>query len=202
MTAENITIAGQHMDLGASLKTFCEEKIAELDKYFDKVTTADISFTHEGPKFEAEVTAHANGIILRAIGLGEDAYVAMTDATNKLEKQLQKYKGRLKKHIRRRQQHEGRIADMQKLAAAVSVVEETGFNDTLEDDNWFEAFAPQVKHREVNDISPMSVDEAIMQMDLLHKPAFLFQNVQTGEMNMIYRDTDHSIKWVEAHHQT
>ena len=53
-----------------------------------------------------------------------------------------------------------------------------------------------VKHKEVTHVEAMSVDEAVMQMDLLHKPAYLFQNASTGTLNVVYRDVDGSVRWV------
>jgi hypothetical protein len=42
----------------------------------------------------------------------------------------------------------------------------------------------------------MSVDEAVMQMDLLHKPAYMFLNAKSGKMNMVYRESEGRIRWI------
>ena len=191
-----ITIAGVHMDTGSTLQAHCEEKLVVLKKYFEHVLEIDVAFNDEGVNTEAEVSLFANGIHLHATGVGADAYQAIDDAASKLERQLQKYKGRLNKHIKRRQHNEEKLKVLESLAVVHHSVDDEQDDDTSEE-TWLEDYAPKVNKKTVSKVAPMSVDEAIMQMDLLHKPAFLFQNAQTGTLNVVYREGDGSVKWVE-----
>ncbi|MDD9912827.1 MAG: ribosome-associated translation inhibitor RaiA [Alphaproteobacteria bacterium] len=191
-----LNIAGLHMETGDSLKQHCEDRMLTLKKYFDQVLEVDVSCHEERGKHLAEVTVHASGIYLRALGEGDDFYQAISDAETKLERQLQRYKGRLQKHRKRRQHDNSKLKDMQALAAVHHTVEEDSLEEAPADEAWFAEFAPTIRHKEVKKIDPMSVDEAVMQMDLLHKPAYLFQNAQTGTLNVVYRDTDGSVRWV------
>ena len=194
-----LTIAGLHMETGNSLQTHTEEKLLGLKKYFDQVIDVDVSFEQVGHRNLAEVAVQASGTHLRAIGEGNDFFLAMDDAAQKLEKQLQKYKGRLNKHIQRRQHTHAKEAVLESLATVHKTVNEDKLNtdlDNLPEADWIKDFAPVVKHKELKKLDPMTVDEAIMKMDLLHKPAFLFQNEETGQLDVVYREESGAVKWV------
>lgn len=194
-----LTIAGLHMEIGNSLHIHTETKLLDLKKYFEHVIDVDVSFEQLGHRNLAEVVIQANGTHLRAIGEGTDFYGAIDDSVNKLEKQLQKYKGRLNKHIQRRQHTHAKEAVLESLAAIHKTMNEEKMNQDLNDmpeADWIKDFAPVVKHKELKTLDPMTVDEAIMKMDLLHKPAFLFQNEETGQLDVVYREDGGAIKWV------
>lgn len=190
-----LTITGVHMDVGAALKTHTEEKLQDLKKHFEHVIDVHVAYSHiDGQRHHADVTIHANGINLRAEGRGSDAYTALDDANKKLTKQLDKYKGRLQKHRHRREKFAEQIAAIAPLKFEDATVEESHLDGM--DADAFAEFAPDVVKKEVGQIVPMSVDEAVMQMDLLHKPAFLFLNAKSGKLNMVYREGDSTVRWV------
>jgi putative sigma-54 modulation protein len=190
-----LTIAGLHVETGEALQTHCEEKMRELKKFFEHVIDVDVSLREERGQHLAEATVHANGVHLRAIGEGRDFYTAIDDAEAKLTRQLKRYKGRMNKHLKNRVTHAERLEKLAKLEAVHHTVEEESLENVPDD--WFADLAPVIRHKEVKDIEPMNVDDAVMQMDLLHKPAYLFQNAQTGNLNVVYRDSDGSVRWVE-----
>lgn len=192
-----LTITGLHMDTGATLKTRTEEKMEGLTTYFDKINDVHVVFVnepHHQHLHKAEVRVHANGIVLQAEGTGIDWYGALDDVYSKLQKQLEKYKGRLQKHRERR----AKYAKQLNAVTAISIEDHAMAEDTLEDmaEDLFAEFAPEIVKKEVSRLEPMSVDEAVMQMDLLHKPAFLFLNARSGELNMVYREQDRTVRWI------
>jgi putative sigma-54 modulation protein len=192
-----ITTAGVHMELGDALQSHVADKAAVLAHHFEKVNSVHAAFVQDGHHHhlhEAELTVKANGVMLHASGHGVDWYGALDEATAKLVRQLEKYKGRLGKHRERRAQFKEHLKDLGPLALEDHLVED----ETLEGfpTDLFAEFAPKVAKKEVSEIAPMSIDEAVMQMDLLHKPAFLFKNAQTGVLNMVYREGEGAVRWV------
>lgn len=193
----NITTTGLHMETGTALQAYVTERMAGLKKTFEQVIDVHVAFTHEGHHHHlhhAAATVHANGITLHAAGSGIDWYAALDDATTKIERQLDKYKGRLNKHRERRRKY----SEQMKNILPISVEDATVSEDVLEGapENMFAEFAPDVVKKEVSKIAPMSIDEAVMQMDLLHKPAYLFLNAGTGQLNMVYREGDNTVRWI------
>jgi putative sigma-54 modulation protein len=197
----HVTVTGVHMATGPALQTHAEAKAAELAHHFEKINDVHVAFVQEAHHHHlhgAVLTVQANGLALRAEGQGIDWYAALDDATAKLVRQLDKYKGRLNKHRERRAQFKERLKDMGPLAFEETVLDDAKLEDAPTDmfaANFIE-FAPKINKKEVTTIAAMSLDEAVMQMDLLHKPAFLFINAQTGAYNMVYREGDNAVKWV------
>lgn len=194
----NLTITGLHMETGDALKAHAETRMLDLKKYFEHVIDVSVTYlapAHHRNEHVAEISVHANGIHLHAEGNGNDFYIATDDATQKLVKQLQKYKGRLNKHRARRAEFAEQLKNVTPLEVVDHEVDEPKLEDVAAD--LFAEMTPEITKKSVSKIIPMSVDEAVMQMDLLHKPAFLFQNARTGKLNVVYREKDNKVKWVE-----
>jgi putative sigma-54 modulation protein len=193
-----IKVAGVHFQVGESLTTHCEEKLAELDKFSVNAVSSDVTFTKSTTANEvvAEVVIMTAGLTVRAKGVQEDAYAAFDEAFEKAENQVAKYKDRMKKHSRRREESV-RFAEVPVLEAQESVISA----DSLEEapDDIFAEYLPKIEHKEVKNIQTLSVDEAVMQMDLLHVNFFIFQNASTSQLNIVYREEDDSnrIGWIE-----
>lgn len=191
----DINISGVHMDLGTALQEHTRGKIADIQHYFDQVQRVEVYFKDTGHgKCEADLVVHASGIVLRAEAEGGESYAALDAAFAKVVVQLKKYKGRLGKHRERRQKYGEKFAGVAPMAMEDSHVEEDQLDGVPHD--LFADFAPQVVKKDVSEIAPMSVDEAVMQMDLLHKPAYLFLNARTGTLNMVYREKGNVVRWV------
>lgn len=191
-----VTVSGVHMDTGKVLREHAEERMKELKQYFDQVMDVNVTFVQEAHHHNihvADVTVHVSGLTLHGEGHGIDWYAALDDAATKLLRQLDKYKGRLHKHREKQRKHKETVKDMGPMA-----FEEAAVTDEILEgiDGVFNEFAPEIVRKEVSKIAPMSVDDAVMQMDLLHKPAFLFLNASTGKLNMVYREGGNTVRWV------
>lgn len=193
----DIKITGIHMETGPALQDHTRQRLTGLTKHFSHVLNVTVHFvqeSHHHHLHQATITVHANGITLRAEGNGIDWHASIDDAAEKLERQLDRYKGRLHKHVERRQHY----AESKKSMAGMEL-EDTTLDDAGLDAfpiNPFEEFAPKIVKKDVSRVAPMSVDEAVLQMDLLHKPAFLFLNATTGALNMVYREADNAVRWI------
>jgi putative sigma-54 modulation protein len=193
----HLSIAGVHMETSEALRAHTEERVKSIKAFFDQVIDVNVKFVHDTKHAHmhlADVTVLASGLMLRAEAQAADWYAAIDAAVEKLQKQLKKYKGKLEQRKSQQQEYKERVRDLGPLA-----FEEVPMADGAEEDGLerqFAEFAPDIAKKEVSKISPMTVDEAVMQMDLLHKPAFLFMNVDTKELNMVYREGENSVRWV------
>ncbi|PZP40317.1 MAG: ribosome-associated translation inhibitor RaiA [Pseudomonas fluorescens] len=191
----HISIAGVHMDTSEALRAHTEGRLATIKAFVDQIVDVSVKFVQDSKHSHlhiADLNVLASGLSLRAEGQGGDWYAALDEAVNKLQKQLKKYKGKLEQRRAQQQEFKEKIRDLGPLA-----FETTRYDDVDDEFNGaFSEFAPEIAKKEVTRIAPMNVDEAVMQMDLLHKPAFLFMNVETNELNMVYREGDNNIRWV------
>jgi len=202
----NINIAGRHMDVGQSLEEHTHARLEHLQQYFNKVNDADVSFRHgNASRHVAEMTVHANGVTLRAVGVDTENFFAAVDhATDKLEAQLKRYKGRLRRHRERRDNNAAKYESFPAVQTVHQVVSAPAEEESeTEVAAALAQYEPQVIKKDIQTLQPMTIDEAIMHMDLQHAPCFAFLNEQTGDINVVYRqhgsEEDATVVWVEPH---
>lgn len=190
----HISVNGHNIEVGKALGEHVSTRLQGLDKYQIKTVDGHVTFSKNGKgndNIKVEVTVTGSGLVLNAHEHGADAYAVFEAAADKLENQLRRYKDRLKKHERRR-------TDMGSAFALVEVEHHELDEEDLENapDDIFAEFMPKIVKKDTKKIQTLSVDEAVMQMDLLHAPFFIFTNAQTKVLNVVYRQGDGSIGWV------
>lgn len=190
----HVTINGHNMDVGQALQQHASGKLSELTRYQIQLVDGHVTFSKSAKGAEAikaDVSVSAHGLNIRAHAQGADPYAVFEEAADKLEQQLRRYKDRLKKHERRR-------LDMGSAFAAVEVAHHTVDEAALEEapDDIFAEYMPKIVKKDVRKIHTMTVDEAVMQMDLQHTNFCIFNNPQSKSLNVVYRDSDGSIGWV------
>ena len=162
----NINVRSRKNDVTPAMREYAEKRLAKFDKMMGGVD--DVTVLHNVAKDNhiVEVTIFVDGIILRSEVLGDDMYACIDLAVEKLERQVRKHKTRLEKRFRK----EAQKASIQQIEA-------------LPNDQKL------VKTKKF-DRKPLTVDEAIMQMELLGHSFFAFLNEETGEINVIYKRKD------------
>lgn len=162
-------IHGKKIDVTAAIKSYIEEKIGRLDKYFENpdVITATVLIKLRGKDQVIEVTINANKFILRGEESHKDLYAAIDKVSDKIERQIRKNKTRLKKKV---------VKDYS-IDFALDFEEEDENNKTI------------VK-RKVIENKPMNEEEAILQMELLGHEFFAYKNQETNEVNILYKRKD------------
>ena len=191
-----IHITGKNIDTGDALKDHIHEKVESLEKYFHNVVDVHVVLNHENNRHIAEVNTLLSGIVLRAHGEGADFYSAVDAMTDKLVRQLKKYKGRLQKHRQRRQAVEQeKLEQFEPIQAVEQHVDEASMEDAPDD--MYAEYIPKIVHKEARDLQSLTVDEAVMQMDLMHMNFYIFQNNKTGAINVVFRRDDGKVSWLE-----
>ena len=163
--------AGKGMEVSDSLKARVEKKLSKLERYFNKDTEADVRFSQQkGGRDIVELTVSAGSLILRAEESSNDMYLSIDRAADKLESQVRRYRTKLEKQMHRGEQSVEEFEDS-------PIYEEAKFD------------VVRVKRFAVK---PMSVEDAITQMELLGHDFFLFLNEETEIMSVLYRRNDGS----------
>ena len=191
----DINITGKNIETGDALKEHIEDKMLGLEQYFNNVVDVHVILKQESHKHIAEVNALLSGIVLRAHGEGADFYAAVDAMSEKLLRQLKKYKDRLQKHRQRRQAAEDVKANFAPIQTVEQHVDESSLDEAPNE--MFAEYIPKIVHKEVRDLQSMSVDEAVMQMDLMHMNFYIFQNLKSGEINVVFRRDDGNVSWLE-----
>ena len=163
-----ITVRGKNLDITPALKDYVEKRVKKVTKYFDKTGDITVILKVEKGRHQVEVTVPVNGILLRGEESTSDMYASIDQVMEKIEKQIEKYKTKLEKKFR----GGGFRADV----ASTVVVAEAEESELVRT----KKFA----------VKPMDADEAILQMNLLNHDFFMFLNIETEQVNVVYRRKD------------
>lgn len=182
-------ISGRHMDVGEALQTHVKSELGEtFDKYAQRPTDAAIVFSREAGAYQCEATVHlSTGLNVAARGHAHEVYAAFDDVREKIDKQVRRYKRRLRDHHRdRRSPVEFDAAPMYVLASDETA--EEGETETLQ---------PIIIAETETRIPALSVGEAVMQMELAGAPLLVFRNEKHGGVNVVYRRDDKNVGWID-----
>jgi ribosomal subunit interface protein len=182
-----IQVSGKHMDVGEALTTHVnEELLSTVGKYFDRPVEAHVTFSKDGHEFVADAMVHlATGMIAKASGRSDEVYASFDAALSRLEKQLRRYKRRLKDH------HKDRIDPIETIGAPTFVIESS------KEDDEPESLQPLIVAEMETPVQTLSVGEAVMQMELMGAAMLVFRNVQHGGVNVVHTRDDGNIGWID-----
>jgi len=180
-----VSITGRHVELTDALKDYVHDKLGHLKHSFDHVVDVHVVMTVEKHRQRCEVTIHANGVTIHAKDETDDMYASIDGVVDKLNRQLKRYRAKLHRH-----QSKGRKTSMKLRAKAL---------DTEHDKAELpETYKPQTLADEVMDVEVMSMDEAVMRMELNEQDnVLLFTNEETGKLNALTRKPDGTLSWIE-----
>lgn len=171
----NIIVTGRNLEITPALRDYAEKKMTKFERYLSNITEAIVTLSIQKYQHKAEVLIKANGYMIQAEGVTGEIYSSIDEVVEKLEKQIKKYKEKI--NSRRKGENKG------SLTASSS-----GSSSEKE---------PRIIKVKRFDIKPMSPEEAAMQMELLDKDFFVFENERTGQFNVIYKRTDGNYGLIE-----
>jgi putative sigma-54 modulation protein len=166
------SVTFRHLEPSDALKSYVQDRTSRLTKYIDRPLETQVTLKVEKFRQIAEVVINANGIRIAGQESHEDMYAAIDLVMDKIERQMKKYKDKIRQHkpvIGRELKWRRDIYDL----------------ESFEDDR-----EPVVVRTENYFVKPMSVEEAAMQMDLGHQEFLVFNNAANQTINVIYRRKD------------
>lgn len=179
--ALEIEIYGRNMEVTERISDYVKKKVVKLDRYLNDVEEARVDLAYvksarsAADRQVAQITVRGKGIILRSEERADDIYSALDTALEKLQRQMERYKGR-----RHRGRGDGRSAS-EVAPTPANEVEETETTGT----------GPMIARRKHFIITPMDETEALEQMNLLgHEDFFVFYNIKTNSVNILYHRRD------------
>jgi putative sigma-54 modulation protein len=170
----NLNIRGENLEVTKALREYVEKKLGRLDKYFDTPPhAANVTLSVVRGQHNVEVTIALSGLLLRAEERQEDMYASIDLVVDKLERQIRKHKTKVNRKVLKEGGLRGLFVDN------VAPAEEPEDEEDL-----------QVVRTKRFTMKPMDVEEAILQMNLLGHNFFVFANMDTNEINVVYRRDD------------
>ena len=163
-------IHGRKVEITDAIKKYIEEKIGRLDKYFEDPSsiTATVVAKIRGKEQIVEVTIPLKGFMIRCEESHDDLYAAIDIVSDKIERQIRKNKTRMSRKYKD---------------------ENIGFNFDIVEAPKEDEEKVIVKRKQI-EMKPMSEEEAILQMELLGHEFFVFKNIESDEVDVLYRRKD------------
>lgn len=182
-------ISGKQIDIGEALQVHVRAELGDVvGKYAGRPTDANIVFSKDAHEFVCEATVHlSTGLSAQARAHATEIYSAFDKCSEKLDKQLRRYKRRLKDH------HRDRAQPVELSAASSYILAASGNSDESEP----ESLQPMIIAEMESKIPSISVGEAVMQMELAEAPVLVFRNEGNNGINVVYRRDDGNIGWVD-----
>jgi putative sigma-54 modulation protein len=165
----NITTTGRKVTLKNRFLEMVEKRMSKFDKYFDRDAEGHVTVTVEGSRQTVEITVNFRGFIYRAERTAHDMEQAFFEAADIIDRQIVRNKGKLGGRIKRTDNQTATVSDFG------SAAEEQEFNIARE-----KRFL----------VYPMTVDEAILQMNMIGHTFFIFLNVEGEEISVVYKRKD------------
>ena len=171
-----LTVRGNKLEVTDSIRNYVEEKLGKLDKYFEEADeiNANVLFRIQGKNQIVEVTVPIKKYILIAEEANEDLYASIDLVVEKLERQIRKNKTRIK---------ERKVKDIPVINFEAIIEEEP--KTTI------------VKRKSV-EMKPMDEEEAVLQMELLGHEFFVFQDIDTDSISVLYKRKDGNYGIIET----
>ncbi len=182
----DIEVKGRNLSVTEALENYALEKVARLSKFYDDEKTdsrAEVELIHErNPSHSqpevVETTLFINGTVLKAREGGEDMYASIDRMSDKLERQVRRFRGR---QLDRWQGQREKVEASEPGAPKGDEAEVEG----------------RIVRTKQFQMKPMSAEEAALQMDLLDHAFFVFTSADTGDINVVYRRRDSNYGLIE-----
>lgn len=191
----DIIVKAKNCDVPAKVKDEAVERVTHALRIFDRLNGLELVFSEESnPRIPdpavVELTAHTKGHHIRARGAATDHRDAVDIVINRFERQLSRYKTRqVDKH---RRAARAMPTDSALLDTQADSVRRSSSADEVE---WA---APPIVRRKQFELTPLTIEEAALQVELLDHEFYLFTNVHTGACNVVYRRRDGDLGLIEA----
>ncbi|OUO30477.1 ribosome-associated translation inhibitor RaiA [Flavonifractor sp. An306] len=162
------------INLPNKVHAYAEKKVGKLDRYFKADAEAAIVFSVEKGRNNVELTIRSSGTIIRVAESTSDMFATIDAAVSSVERRLRKNKSRLEKRLR--QDAFSRTVDVEELSSFVPESDEEEY---------------RIVRTKKFPIKPMTVDEAVLQMELVGHTFFAFKDVDhDGRFCVVYKRND------------
>ncbi|MCX8012597.1 MAG: ribosome-associated translation inhibitor RaiA [Desulfobacterota bacterium] len=174
-----ITVTLRHVEPNEELKKYAEQKLARIKKFFDRGVKAEVILSMEKKRFLAEINIVAEGMRFNSREASkENLFAAIDLVVDKIINQVSRYKSRLKKKK--------------------GNTEVTIRHNIISLEQEKEKQRPRIIQTEHFFVKPMTVEEAVLQLDLIKKDFLVFTNAQSNRVNVLYQRQDGNYGLIET----
>jgi len=188
-----LSVTFRHMDSTDALRDYAKEKVERIRKYFpDPIKAHVVLVCDRGYNHTADVmiTLH-NGLVIKGVETTEDMYSSIDLVMAKIERQVRRYKEKIRSHKGAEGLH-GQREIIHSVLAEPAEESASGTNGHAQ------APEPQIMKKSKFFAKPLTPNEAVMQMNLLNNDFLVFTNAASHEVNVVYRRGDGTYGLIET----
>jgi putative sigma-54 modulation protein len=179
-------ITGKNIEILPAVRDYMVRKLGKISRFLPNIISFDVVATEQktrapNDRFIVQVTLDNKGTLIRGEERGQDLYTATDKVLEVMNRQIERYKGKLP-YSKGRATPSIRTSTTEAKAGVEAETAEAG---------------PRVVKTKRFDVKPMSMEEAIDQMELLDHDFFLFYNPDDNRMNLLYRRKDGNYGLIE-----
>jgi ribosomal subunit interface protein len=183
----DVVVHGRNVEVPEHFRIHVTEKLGKVERYDQKIIRADVELHHErnrrqnGSCQHIEITCRTRGPVVRSEACAEDFYKALDAASDRLERRFRQAADRRRVHHGRRTPTSLAAATAHSAASVQEVPPAATDEDELDDG------PGRVVREKEHPAKPMTVDQALFEMELVGHDFYLFSDVDTGRPSVVYR---------------
>jgi putative sigma-54 modulation protein len=177
-----LTTTARHFEATPDLIEYTENKLRRLKRFFDQIIHVDAIMSIEKFRHIAEINVHVNGHSFTAKEESDDMHTSVDRAVKDLERQVKKFKGKLILNSHKHRKGAAKAETREKVIGSGSVGAVAGL---------------EIVEELSRDVSELTVEEAIVHMEDAEHGFFLFNNRETGLLNLVYKRPDGNYGLIE-----
>lgn len=175
-----IALRGKNVEITTPLRDYLHKRLSKVERHFSSDVTVNVALTTEPVGYGAEITIPYNGLLIRAEEKSQDLYSAIDLVVDKIIRQISRFRGRLQSR-----RHVQSLKQMTPLSEII---------DEVPDDAETNGQVVRVKRFAMR---PMTIEEALLQMNLLGHDFFVFASAESGQVSVVYRRHDGNYGLIE-----
>jgi putative sigma-54 modulation protein len=176
-----ISVTFRNMEPSAALREYASDKVQRLKKYMAEPVDVHVVLAKHKYRNQAEVKVTSRGTVMKGVEHTEDMYSSIDLVMDKIERQARK--------------HKDKIREFRPVSLGDEIMVRHGVVESAAAE---EEEGPRIINTQEFSAKPMSVEEAVEQMNLMNNDFLVFLNASTQDVNVIYRRRDGNIGLIEA----
>lgn len=197
----DIHVTGRDVLVTEAMKNYAIDKVSKIERFSSRIIDVNITMDIQKLDHRVDIVLKVDHIKIKSQAISTDMYASIDRAVEKIESQLRKYKDRIQEHTAKRLNVIDLKVNVLKRPEEEELLE---INDEIESQNWddlVKRYQPdQIVSEETRPLKMLTVDEALMKMELSGDAFLIFRSEQDQKLKVIYRrkDQHYGIIQVEA----
>ena len=183
-----IHLTSRHLEITDDIQTYIEKRAKKIEAIFNPIIDFQVVIEVEKNRYRTEITLATRKATFHAQSETHNVFSSLDDVIDKIETQIRRHKERVKDRRHRLSQREVAV-QLSGTEADPSMELDTGDPSNMP--------TPNFRAPEKSASKPMSVGEAVMQLQTSGDVLLLFLNAQTNQINVVYEDDNGEYGWVE-----